>query len=104
MPSNNSPARQAVRRKKAQEAEDRRKAERAAMQRENHNAVVGVLFATEQIVNAADKTYNTPEYILRHTHQCGNPANCGIPSAEACSALNQNLSAHLVVGQIPAAD
>lgn len=100
MPRNNSPERRAQRQRTAESNEERRKAERGDMQRKYDNEVFTVLLATKKILDDEGNSLNIPEIDRQNRHQCGNPDNCRLRSAKACSALNQNMPPHLIVGQM----
>lgn len=76
--------------------------ERADTQRQNDrsllNARIAVLDATKRILDDAGHEYNVPEYELQRQHACGKPATCTL-AAQTCSALNQNMPPHLILGQ-----
>jgi hypothetical protein len=103
MPSNNSTARRLARIARF----DARREEAARRDADRERAERDLLRETEEILEAADvrisEEMSAPLYVTAarnaNRHHCPNQGNC-ILTAQACSALNQNMPPHLITGQI----
>lgn len=94
MPRNNS---------KTRRAERQTVAISNAVRRQD-TAQYHLFLAVAEIINDAAEELmgeNIEEFMRQREHQCGNEANCSLPP-KTCSALNQCMPPHLIVGQRPA--
>jgi hypothetical protein len=95
MPRNNSKSRREQRRQTIAVSKASRR---------NGASQYGLFDAVAEILdNAADELMgrDVDELMRQREHQCGNEANCTLPP-KTCSALNQCMPPHMIVGQRPA--
>lgn len=95
MPRNNSSERRMARRAAAEAAKRRRDESSTPIDQE----VPSVEDQAREVIEDAALLYDATEWMLRISHQCSKPETCSLPP-KACSAVNQNMPPHLIIGQI----